>query len=132
MRKEIRNLVKEHLSTGTQAEDRVFVNRENPIAEDGVYPVILIYSGPEAADTTPMQSVYSRTYSLVIEARIRHSDQVDDDLDDIAKEIETRMKVFRAPGVKGVFYTGVDPEQDNEGEELYGALKLGFDFKYIS
>lgn len=132
MRRKIRAHLKTHLSIGTQAEDRVFVNRENPIEDGGEYPVILIYSGPESAEASTIQDVYARTYSVTVEARVKSSDQVDDDLDDISDEIEELMKSFKVPNLKGVFYTGADPEQNSDGEENFGSIKLTYDFKYFA
>lgn len=139
VRIDVRQDLKTHLSSGTSAEDRVFVNRKVPIQEDQQYPVLLIYSALEdASRLTQIKNVYQRTYSVVIEIRVSEYDEsadgpVDDFLDNIASEVEERMKTFvsSSQAVKGFVYTGAEPALDDEGDTLMGSLKMKFDFNYL-
>lgn len=113
---------------------RVYKNRKPPLEEDAVYPLLLIYSGPERASRLTMPNMTSRDYAVVIEIRVSELNNVDDALDDLAQEVEDAMKEAGPLGglVKAVTYTGADPQFDSEGETEMGSLILNYEFKYIS
>lgn len=135
IRKEIRYWLRDALLNGTQAQDRIYVNRRAPLNEGTEYPLVLIYSEPE--DAVPARVTdysYVRTYQVTIDIRVL-SESVDDDLDDIAEEIEAIMAEKTdsdyGQNVSSFEYLGAEPTVDDEGEEKLGSLRLNYSFKYF-
>lgn len=99
-RKQIREKVKDILvAATTSAGDRIFSNLPlHSFAE--TYPLIRVWILEESSDELDMSGgKYRRSLQLIIEGRVRStSDQLDDELDQLAIEIETAMKADHTLG----------------------------------
>lgn len=87
-RKIIRETVKELLLNNTSVLDRVFVNRYTPLWQTEM-PCICIYFKKDTPQPRPRGSYfYRRNLFLVVEIMVKATPSMDDDIDDIALEVE--------------------------------------------
>lgn len=132
-RKAIRAAVQALLLNNTSAGESVFTNRETKYFRTEL-PSITIYSEEESAvnrDITARQ--YIRTYGLRIELKTEASDSVDDDLDDLAKEVEDILKADTSLTGTAISceYKSSQISLSAEGDKLRGTLTLNYEVKYI-
>ena len=130
----IRQAVAALLSGETAAETRVYTTRVRPYRK-GDLPAISVYTLEEtvSADgsaTAPRE--LERDLQLVIEAWVSPSETVDDDLDDLALEIETAMHadpyLGGAVGDSMLAATTLGVLEDGDG--IMGVATLTYDVIY--
>lgn len=132
-RKTIRAAVKALLLNNTSAGANVFMNRASEFNKNEL-PAINISSGDESAtqrDQTGRQ--YIRTFPLNIELKIEHNDTVDDELDDLASEVETLLasnSPLSAMVLKCV-YQSSSLSINSDSEKDVGTLTLSYELQYI-
>lgn len=132
-RKAIRAAVKTMLLNNTSAGENVYTNRETTTWESEL-PAILIYSDDENAtnrDITGRQKI--RTYNVRIEIKAEAEASVDDDLDDLAQEIETILNADRSLSGTAMDsnYTSTSISISSEGDKEIGTVLLNYEIKYI-
>ena len=133
-RKLIRHAVKDLLIDNTSAGPNVYPNRETNLWESEL-PAILIYTKdePEAQPRAVNSQQYIRKLTLFIEIKTLATETVDDDLDDLAEEVES---IIRAnPNLNStatsVQYKGTEIILDATSETEKGVAILTFEVQYI-
>lgn len=131
-RQEIRDKVVELLTGIAEVNERVFPNRARRLFEEEL-PAILVYTKSETGEIgVQAPREYKRTLKLAIEIVAKADEDLDNDLDDIAKEIETRL--FRNETLDGlvsdVQYSDTEIEFEPEAQVPVGAARLTFDVEY--
>jgi hypothetical protein len=133
-RQAIRTAIQNILSGKTSAETRVFRTRftsfkRNELPAIGIY---LLSETSDAQDSAPRE--YLRKATVAIEGIVRVSDQPDDEVDDLAEEIETAMNVdptlFGAASDSTL--TATEMEVFENGDQHIGAIRLQYEIKYYS
>ncbi len=138
-REEIRKAVLALLNTPvsmvypTDAGANVYANRVAPLWQSEL-PAILIYVRNETAVRRALNSRQSlRNLNLVIEAYAEANDAVDDQLDDLATQIENIISANPSltATALGAVLTETEITLDDSGEKLLGKLTLNFEVQYI-
>lgn len=131
----IKAALKALLLDATDAEDRVFVNREQKVSQSEL-PCIIIYTPQE--ESTPSAfplSRYIRTLQLLIEVRVEASGQVDDDVDNLLAEIEAILlanQSISGTATQGASLASSEVRVNSDGEKDIGVGVLTYQCKYIS
>lgn len=135
-RKEIRLAVQAALvAADTAAETRVYASRMIPFRRIDL-PAIAVYTLEESSvdnDSAPRE--LTRTLQLVIEAAVRATGtQIDDELDDLAEEIERAMHADETFGGKCGDSVLASTEMDlaEDGDRMIGILKLTYATTYYT
>lgn len=130
----IRNALKEMLLGKTSCGNSVFSGREAPVWKSEL-PAILITTNLESA-VPESQSArrYIRTLELVVEIRAESADNIDDDLDDLAAEVEALVNADKSllGTVLTCLQTNTEMRFDDEAENKTGAALITFECKYLS
>ena len=132
-RKNIRSALSTLLLGNTSAGNNVFSNRITPVWNNEL-PVILIYSEEEDAVPRDLRvSSYQRILNLTIECKAEANASLDDDLDDLASEIEDILS--SNPSISGTslgsVLTRTELELNAEAEKPIGVLRLYLEIKYM-
>jgi hypothetical protein len=135
-RREIRAAIATALLNQTAAEARVYSSRTNTLTEDEL-PAIVVLSRSEniAADGYPASgwnSSLRRNAAIVVEGIVQALEDVDDQLDDLAAEIEDVLEPFIIPGLESAELRLTDAEIDvnYEGSLPIGAVRLTYQVTY--
>lgn len=135
-RQEIRETVVQLLKdANTTAGQRVYENRMEPLRKQDL-PAIIVYTMREridpAWDTAPRE--LKRTTTIAIEAALLATDDVDDELDAMARDIEGAMHVDDT--LNGCAADSLLTETEVEifvaGKEPIGAIRLTYDVTYYT
>jgi hypothetical protein len=149
-RKQIRTAFKNRLAVAladggfrTRAQGRIYASRLQPVNEEELKedgPAILIYARMEKTDKDSDygvegdNSLVERELTLVTEAMtIANALTVDDDLDDMAEEIETAIQDFIIPGFESARIRLIESDIDVVTEQVkrpIGAIGLVWQIKY--
>lgn len=135
-RKQIRQNIKDRLADSIlEVEGRVFKSRPEALG-DVELPCICIYTRNEPVDTVNSNpTVQSRKLLLAVEALVKGSGEIDDELDDLADAIEKELlessKQYPASGL----YQFVDLKDTqlgfyDLGRKPMGAARLTFEISY--
>lgn len=132
-RKQIREYVKELLTGLPTTGDRVEIGRTRPLATN-FQPTLLIYTVEESSnrefDGNP--AALGRTLQLVVDGRVSDPSVPDDILDQIALEVEDRMRT--KPKFEGLIFdqylTGTTLEVRAEGTSHLGVVRMEFRIRY--
>lgn len=131
VRTQIRDAVKAALKDKTAAQDRVWGRPAQPL-EQGKTPAILVQTRNEQAKRLDADDDRDRSVRLSIGVkRYRDSGEIEDQLDDMAVDIE---KVIDA-GISPAFdfeYTGCQYDFPSEGDEEYGFIVLEYEVTVIT
>lgn len=134
-RTEIRNAIVTLLS-GISGVQQVYPSQTRRLYAAEL-PAILVYTKSEAAEIfieAPRE--YKRTMKLAIEvvAKAGEEDDLDNTLDDICKEIETR--IFRNETLNGLVsdlkYSDTEIDFVPDGDQPVGAGRITFDCEYFT
>jgi len=91
-RKKIRDEIRSRLRSTTSAGENVYFNRTKAFFDDSVYPAIVIRT---ISDTASRDSVspptYKRNLTLSIDIYTTRNEDIDDELDRLAEEVEGVM-----------------------------------------
>lgn len=119
----------------TDAEDRVFSSRTKPLF-DQFLPAILVYARDENVSSEGIDgnAALKRELELAIEAVLLGGEQIDQDLDDIANQIESALDGFviadRGNDLLRLKSTEIDSSV--EGSKIYGAVRLTYLVTYLT
>lgn len=132
-RKAIREAVKAILSGNTSVGSNVYTSRNEPLWESEL-PAILVSTGDEEA--TPRDNSgrqYIRTLTLTIEIKAEGNATVDDDLDDLANEVETIIVANNSLNATAIAakYKSTSKTLDAESETEKGVATLTYEVQYI-
>lgn len=138
-RKLIRQVVAATLVNATAATDRVFTTRMNPVRMPEL-PALCIYSEdervtPDSQKTFPRE--LERRLEIVVEGYVGLTDQIDDELDDLAEQVEKLMHAdptFSAQTGEAVVGDSVMTSTiftfKDEGNRPFGAFRMVYEFTY--
>lgn len=140
-RKEIRDKIKAILEAGaTLAGTRVFTSRVIPFFELEL-PAIAIHTPSEQSERQDNYGL-KRILMLVIECIAEKETDVEDDLDQMASEVEALMRVNWAGSIgisprfgfelEDVFLTGTDMNFQDDGRKEIASIILTYHFRYQS
>ncbi|MCP3916148.1 MAG: hypothetical protein GY711_11380 [bacterium] len=88
-RKAIRHAMKAMLiAAGTAAGERVFTNRGHALNEQQLPAIVIVNGGEQIEEHTKAPLEYEREAEIRVEIYVRREDTADDDLDDLADEVE--------------------------------------------
>lgn len=127
------NIEKILKSAQTRAGENVFRSRVSPLWKSQL-PAILIYGRDEQSALYEVGSnVLERKFRVAIQAEAE-GESLDDQLDQIASEIEDAMKkdstLCEAANESLLIQTEI--EVSTEGEKPYGAIRLTYEVTYYS
>jgi hypothetical protein len=121
----------------TMAEDRIFDSRLRPIDERKDLPAALVYARKEKVDldSYPRSGEDGdnvRTLDMAVEAVVRAGDDVDDDLDKFARQVEAALEWLEIPGLETatIRLSATDIEVTTDGRTPIGAARLIFTVTY--
>jgi len=121
----------------TCAEDRVYASRALTLF-DQLLPAIIVYTRNENILEERFASdgygASKRDLEVAIEAVVLGNEQVDDILDDIAKQIENTLDGFEMSTRKADILELKSTEMDVsiEGSKIYGATRLNYKITYYT
>lgn len=139
----IRNAIIDRLKTKiddvfvTDAKDRIYGNRAKPLF-DQFLPAILVYSKDEnileERYKTDGYGPLKRELELAIEAVILENNQIDQELDNIANQIELAFDGFEIPARRADILKLKSTEIDIsiQGSKIYGAVRLTYAVTYFT
>ena len=119
----------------TQAEDRIYGSRSKPLF-DQFLPTILVYARSENVVeerfATDGFGPTKRELEIALEAVVLGNEQVDEALDNIAKQIEDALDGWEMPTRKADILKLKSTEIDVsiEGSKIYGAVRLTYGITY--
>lgn len=129
----IREAVQDLLSGETDAEDRVYKTRVVPYRESEL-PIVAIYMLEESVEQDKSSGELTRSADMVIEAIAEAIEgRVDDELDDIAQQIEDAIDVDLFMGGNLAEAAALDNttlEVLEDGEKLLGLVTLTYKVVY--
>ncbi len=121
----------------TDVRDKVYGSRAQILFEQFL-PAILIYCRNETIleerFITDGYGASKRELEVAIEAVVIGNDNIDDDLDKIAKQIEDALDGFEIPNRKADILRLKTTEIDVaiEGSKIYGAVRLTYSITYYT
>lgn len=121
----------------TDAEEKIYGSRSKPLF-DQFLPAILIYSRNENIIEERFASdgygATKRELEIAIEAVILGNEQIDDALDNIAKQIEDAFDGWEMPTRKADILKLKSTEIDIsiDGSKVYGAARLTYGITYYT
>ena len=130
-RKQIRDAVEAVLIHNTSVKERVFASRGKRLAEKEL-PAIVILTPNDPTSTTDKDGRYLHDLNLlVVCADGAAKDEVQDDLDALAVEVEGLIGVA-IPNIKTLYeeLVGTDFDQSPEGAEQFAFLSMRFLVRY--
>lgn len=136
VRKSIRNNLVDDLKGKTDAGTRVYPNRVKP-AWQSELPIILVYTRTEDvsvfAESGPRE--YQRDLTLSVEIILEGGDDIDDDLDVVAEQVESAVYESFENGSLNqlcdrVDLSGVEMNIDKDGQKLFGSCILNYMIQY--
>lgn len=130
VRKQLRDAVVAAVTGLDTTEDRVFAHRAYPV-ERTELPALRVYTASESVEIQTIHApmVQDRTVEVRVEGlQAAGEASLDDDLDQIAKEVETALSAALTVGGKSVTltYTGSEIELDDEAAKPHGIVTLNF------
>lgn len=114
---------------------RVYAARVHPLSPTGI-PALLVFTNQEsiASESEFAPREQRRTLELVIEAYARLSADVDDQLDQIASEIETAIAADTTLGgtASDCELAGINTDLFGEGDQFMGLLTMTYQVLYFT
>jgi hypothetical protein len=106
----------------------VFQTRVYPV-RGAELPCLLVYTDGEQADEATLDEIDERRIAVRIEALARAAADLDDTLDQIAKEVEVALEtpVFIASTTTQLTYTGCEIEFRDDLQVPHGSAVLAFE-----
>ena len=121
----------------TIAEERIYNSRAKPLF-DQFLPAILVYARNEnileERFATDGFGATKRELDIAFEAVVLGNEQLDDDLDNIAAQIEKSLDGWEMPSRKADILRLKSTEIDVsiEGSKIYGAVRLTYTITYYT
>jgi hypothetical protein len=121
----------------TNAEEKIYGSRSKPLF-DQFLPAILVYARSEniieERFTSDGYGATKRELEIALEAVILGNEQIDDDLDNIAKQIEDAFDGWEMPTRKADILKLKSTEIDVsiEGSKIYGAVRITYGITYYT
>ena len=135
VRKLIRDNVETTLTGLTTTGTRVYKTRVYPVAEDRL-PGIAIYTRDESTEyaTITKPRTQNRELTVSVEIYVKAIANYDDQLDQIASEIETALYTDTTRGgyAKDTMVTGFDCDFSGEGDQPVALGTAHFSISYVS
>jgi hypothetical protein len=133
VRRRIRQAVATRLTNLATTGTRVFISRVYPLAESKL-PGILIYTPQESSqvDSITKPRGLARGVNVVVEGVVESTGALDDDLDQIAVEVEQALGADPSLGglVKDTRLSGTQIMHAGDGKKPVGAIRMTFEVIY--
>lgn len=134
IRKQIRHAIADVLRGNTLAGENVFASRTRKISEK-LLPAILVYTREESFEVfnaSPLE--WKRTLTVGIEIVARADEDLDDQLDDIAGEVERIMSENQTLDclASDVAPSRIEIQLTADGDNQHGACILTYDIVYYT
>jgi hypothetical protein len=133
IRKQIRDAVVTALEDLATTQDRVYSGRTRALKKDHG-PALLVYTPLETSERSAngLPPENERTLKILIEGRVSGASAMDDDLDQIAFEVEGRMWANRDLGGLAINLAYVSSEIATEaaGESQIGGVRMEYRCTY--
>lgn len=129
VRQQVREAMGTLLTGLTTTGARVYQSRARPLS-DAELPALRIYTDGDEVETLTVDrpAAQERTVDIRVEAVARVSDNLDDTLDTICKEVET--VIGNNPTLSGkardCLYTGVKIDMQANGDRVAGVASMSF------
>jgi len=136
-RKAIRDAIKTKLISHTVAGTKVYTNRVRPV-NPAEMPLILIYAVDEPIATWDKELPIERNLRISIACCQKVSDNLDDELDVMAAQVEELMSVDYEKNlglgraVNRVYLEGTTINEEIDGELKMGILTLTYRVNYFT
>jgi hypothetical protein len=129
VRKQLREAVATALTGLATTGSRVYQSRVYPV-QAAELPCLLVYALSESAteETVEADPTVRRDVEIRVEARAAAAADLDDTLDQVAKEVETALAAGVTVGGQGVelAYEGVEISLAEEGDKPHGEAAMNF------
>lgn len=127
----IRAAVVAALAATTELAGRVDSNRVRR-SQDAELPVAIVYTLVEQSHLMDLSRALQRKLSLVVELRVKATDDLDDAIDDLALVVETALSVDPTFGriALNSSLASTQVGLNGEGEYRHGAALLTYDVTY--
>lgn len=133
VRKQIRNAAKGVLQGLGTTGDRVFVSRVYPL-DNAKLPGLLIFTPSEDSGREDSPTDLMRDMTLQVHGVVRISENLEDELDDIALEVEQALDGLGLAGGLAKIYHGIQGTVSTlAGEDVdkpHGAIAMEFLYTY--
>lgn len=136
-RKEIRQAIKDKLLNETDADDRIYTSRVIPVWESE-RPLILVYTREETVtNRAEAPREYDRRMQLSIEIIMDGEDDIDDDLDTVGQQVETKLFTGEEAHTledlcEDIELKGCSMTIEKDGKKLIGSLILNYEVTYYT
>lgn len=135
LRTQIRQAVKAALLGLPTTGANVFTSRPGPLP-DSKLPALVIETNAEDASGFDLQDeTDDRDLTLLVIGRAKHTDELDDVLDQIALEVEQAMKAHGAAALEGlaesISYSGMRVGASADLEKPAGEIRLAYAVRYL-
>ncbi len=121
----------------TDAEDKIYGSRSKPLF-DQFLPAILVYARNEnileERFTTDGHGAIKRELDVAIEAVMLGDQEIDNALDNIAKQIEDAFDGWEMPTRKAdvIKLKSTEIDISIDGSKIYGAIRLTYNITYYT
>lgn len=142
MRKSVRQLVRDRLIAAGLAGGRIFAARHRPVIATDL-PCILVYSlldevGPYDMAVAPRERKLTLVVVPVVNAAASADSTADDDLDDLAAQVETVMEgdgvstfgIYTDQVVHGVTFSRTELKKDEAGAMTVLSALMFYEIQY--
>lgn len=142
LRKQIRANIKAALLNQTRAQDRVYANRPEVLSDEQLFgvPAIVIETPSErSVEEAEAPKTLKRTAAVNVHLLLTGAGElndptiaaIDDDLEDFAQEVESKLFALTEAQVGGELrYTGDSLNVDEKGRLPAGGMSLNFEVDY--
>ena len=132
VRKQIRNAVKGALQGLATTGDRVFVSRVYPL-DQAKLPGLLVFTPGEDSGREDSPTESMRDVTLQVHGVVRISSNLEDELDDIAFEVEQALDALGDAGFAKIYHGIQGTISTLAGEDVdqpHGAIAMEFLYTY--
>jgi hypothetical protein len=134
-RKLIRNAMVARLTDATVAGPRVYAGRPAPLEEQDLPAIVVHTREPEDVETYPASGwngFTRRKCIALVECYLQSFDDVDDDLDDFADQVEAMFESWEMPGFESgeIRLATTNSEVEWDGSLSTGCIKLRYEVIY--
>jgi len=132
VRKQIRNAAKGALQGLATTGDRVFVSRVYPL-DSAKLPGLLIFTPSEDSGREDSPTDLMRDMTLQVHGVVKISENLEDELDDIALEVEVALDTLALAGLAKIYHGIQGTASTLAGEDVdkpHGAIAMEFLYTY--
>lgn len=138
VRQQIREAAATLLTGLTTTGARVFQSRVKVLA-DNELPCLVVLTNNETVEniSSDADPIYERSLDLQVIAKAKQTDNLDDKLDTIMKEVETAIHASVSANTlsnlcKGISLSSIEVELNGEGEKPVGQATMTFNVTYYT